>query len=728
MINITSQEKSEIYKAVCHLAAMDDDRATERNGCGFAKSDVHVGHIAAEMPQGDWDDELVVEVAGALIKYCNTQLTEFDTDTIKRVGGQASGRDAIRAAIEQLKIENAAKLAEKLRQTQLERHMAGRIIHCTDTSFVLRWWRSDPDFEAIRQTVRCIPTRFWSNETHSWLVDNMREDVRPCIEDLAHRFGFKLCADSKALMQVKPRHSRCIFASETDGTLDVFFDYDAELVAAVKTIKGRKFDGLRKCWTIPTGELQSLLDMGHGFELTECAKVAVSAHTERAKTLAEPQATCSIAPAFPLFPHQVSAIEYLQGHSLGLLTDEMGLGKTISALMALPERSAALVVCPAALKGNWVREAKVWRPDLAPVVLKGRGSFRFPAPGEIVITNYELLPKPDALSEMAGGCAHRINAIVDEAHYLKRAKTIRAKSYRALRKLVVEQGGSSWLMTGTPMITKPMDLWGVLESAGLARRAYGSFGHFADVWGGYKGRFGYEWNPRKIQAGSAQSGLSRVSIGRKRVDVLPDLPAKRWADLVVKVPRGVGELDRRTMDELIECGEDAEAIRKNKALVGQLAAARKDLASAKANAAKDYIEEVLEGGGGPLVVFSAHRDAAYKLGNQSGWEAITGETPAAERTRIVEAFQAGELVGIAGTIGAMGTGLTLTRSHRMIFIDLDWSPANNAQAEDRINRIGQKSACEYVRLIADCEVDRIIHAAITRKDQMIYHVDEARRG
>lgn len=727
-MNITEQEKSEIYSAVRHLAAMDDDRATKQNGRGFAKSDVHVGHLAAEMPKSDWDDELVIEVAGALIKYCNTQLTEFDTDTIKRIGSQADGRDAIRAAIEHLKIENAAKLAEKLKQAQLARHMAGRLIQCTDNHFVLRWYRSDPDFEAIKQVVRCIPTRLWCRDTCAWLVDNMREDVRPCLEDLKNRFGFRFDADAALLMQTKPRHPRCIFANESGGKLDVFFDYDAELVAAIKTIKGRKFDGLRKCWTIPASELQSLLDMGHGFELAECAKLAVESHTERAEELAKPQPICSIAPAFPLFPHQEIAIDYLRSNRQGLLTDEMGLGKTISGLMALPEHSAALVVCPAALKGNWEREAKVWRPDLTPVVLKGRGSFRFPAPGEIVITNYELLPKPDALSEMAGDCAHRVNVIVDEAHYLKRAKTIRSKSYRALRKLVVEQGGTSWLMTGTPMITKPMDLWGVLESAGLARRAYGSFGYFANVWGGFKGRFGYEWNPRQIKPGPAQSCLAGVSIGRKRVDVLPDLPAKRWSDFFVKVPKGVGELDRKTMDELIECGEDVETIRKNKALVGQLASARRDLASAKANAAKDYIEEVLEGGGGPLVVFSAHKDAAYRLGNQSGWEAITGETPAAERTRIVEAFQAGELVGIAGTIGAMGTGLTLTRSHRMIFIDLDWSPANNAQAEDRINRIGQKNACEYIRIVADCEVDRIIHAAITRKNQMIYHVDEARRG
>jgi SNF2 family DNA or RNA helicase len=158
-----------------------------------------------------------------------------------------------------------------------------------------------------------------------------------------------------------------------------------------------------------------------------------------------------------------------------------------------------------------------------------------------------------------------------------------------------------------------------------------------------------------------------------------------------------------------------------------LAKARRELAIAKGVKAMPFIEELIEGGGGPIVVFSAHVDPVKDLGKKDGWACITGETPSAERTEIVSKFQRGELEGIAGTY-AMATGITLTRSCRMVFLSLDWSPANNAQAEDRICRIGaEHDACEYFRIVASTEVDEIIHNSICRKMRMINNVDEQRK-
>ena len=426
---------------------------------------------------------------------------------------------------------------------------------------------------------------------------------------------------------------------------------------------------------------------------------------------------------YPLFPHQPPAIEYLRRNRRALLTDEMGLGKTVEALMALPPDAAAIVVCPASLKGNWQAEAATWRPDLKAEVLNGRRSFRWPAIGELLIVNYAILP---LLAGAHWDLCHPIIAIVDEAHYLKSPKSQRSVKWGKIANLILSEGGATWLMTGTPLVTSPADLWGVLDAANLADGAYGSFWDFAELWGVQRGRFGLEWNPKKIKTG-AQDGFDACSFGRKRIDVLKDLPPKRWRTLFVKVPYSCGRLDKGALDEVRMCSDAPNAIERLKAL-GKLARARKEIALGKCVAAIKLIDDIIEGGGAPLVVFSAHKDPISYLGERSGWERITGGVSPKERTRIVKAFQAGELEGIAGTIGAMGTGLTLTRSHRMIFIDLDWSPAINAQAEDRINRIGQANACEYIRLVADCEVDKIIHAAITRKDQMIYHVDEARKA
>jgi superfamily II DNA or RNA helicase len=130
--------------------------------------------------------------------------------------------------------------------------------------------------------------------------------------------------------------------------------------------------------------------------------------------------------------------------------------------------------------------------------------------------------------------------------------------------------------------------------------------------------------------------------------------------------------------------------------------------------------EPYEDAGEPVVVFSAHRAPIDALGAREGWATITGDTPAAKRTEIVARFQAGELKGVACTIMAAGTGLTLTRACTCLFVDLDWTPALNVQAQDRLHRIGQTAqSVLYVRMVSDHPLDLHIQALIAKKMEMI---------
>ena len=445
----------------------------------------------------------------------------------------------------------------------------------------------------------------------------------------------------------------------------------------------------------------------------KCAKPEPTPHL---RVVPEPTVEY-VEPAFPLYPHQDEGIEYLRKNKKGFLTHDMGLGKTIMALMALPSATAALVVCPASLKGNWEREVKAWRPDLTPVILNGTGSFRWPCLGEIVIVNYELFPKVGEASYLTW----EVNAIVDEAHYLKKRKSQRSQKWRSISRDILEAGGSTWGMTGTPLVTTPYDLYGCLDSFGLLKQGYGSYNNFVSVWGGYTGRYGLEWNPNRINEKLAQEGLAKCSFGRKRIDVLPDLPSKRWTEIEVKLPKGCGAIDRDSMDEL-----EAWANGGPTPVAGKIAEARKKLAITKGKKALPFIDELIQGGGGPIVVFSAHRAPVLELGKYDRCASITGSTSSEERTEIVQKFQDGELDILAGTIGAMSVGLTLTKSCRMVFIDLPWSNSEIAQAEDRICRIGQKNACEYFLITSNSEVDQIIHKSITRKTKMTDNVDAVR--
>ncbi|MBT5533964.1 hypothetical protein HOK31_12940, partial [Candidatus Poribacteria bacterium] len=118
-----------------------------------------------------------------------------------------------------------------------------------------------------------------------------------------------------------------------------------------------------------------------------------------------------------LYPHQLEGVAFLLGRRRALLTDDMGLGKTRQSIIALTEANASgpyLVICPASLKRNWVREigAVLAQPDC---VIVGPGPM--PADGfdGWVVLNYDILEKHlEALLARAWS-----GVAFDEAHYLK---------------------------------------------------------------------------------------------------------------------------------------------------------------------------------------------------------------------------------------------------------------------------------------------------------------------
>lgn len=140
-----------------------------------------------------------------------------------------------------------------------------------------------------------------------------------------------------------------------------------------------------------------------------------------------------------------------------------------------------------------------------------------------------------------------------------------------------------------------------------------------------------------------------------------------------------------------------------------------------------YSSESGEWEGEQVVVFSQFRSAIDLLEKrlvQKGipYGLLHGGISQADRNRAVQEFQAGRLRVFAGTIKAGGVGLTLTAASTVVFIDRDWSPSINSQAEDRLHRIGQKDAVEVIDLMARNSVDlgkRQQLAAKTRHLQML---------
>jgi SNF2 family DNA or RNA helicase len=129
----------------------------------------------------------------------------------------------------------------------------------------------------------------------------------------------------------------------------------------------------------------------------------------------------------------------------------------------------------------------------------------------------------------------------------------------------------------------------------------------------------------------------------------------------------------------------------------------------------------------PLVVFSAHRAPIDELEKRKGWGVITGDTSPEERSRLEARFQAGDLLGIGCTIRAGGVSITLTRACNALFVDREWTPALNSQAEDRTYRIGQDRPVLITTLVADHPLDLRVTELTTDKQVLIdASVDAAR--
>ena len=111
----------------------------------------------------------------------------------------------------------------------------------------------------------------------------------------------------------------------------------------------------------------------------------------------------------------------------------------------------------------------------------------------------------------------------------------------------------------------------------------------------------------------------------------------------------------------------------------EMSALRADLAAAKIPALVELVEEYEEQET-PLVVFSAHRAPIDLLAKRNGWRVITGDETDDSKDEAKRLFQAGELKGIALTIGAGREGITLTHGAHMVFVDLSWVSKFNQQS------------------------------------------------
>jgi SWI/SNF-related matrix-associated actin-dependent regulator of chromatin subfamily A-like protein 1 len=426
-----------------------------------------------------------------------------------------------------------------------------------------------------------------------------------------------------------------------------------------------------------------------------------------------------------LFPHQVEGVAFLLKRRRAILADDMGLGKTRQAITALKVEEPAgpyLVICPASVKRNWAREIEMVLPGAAVRLLGGAGDDA-PLPGaEWVVVNYDVLKKQEA--RLAATPWRGV--VLDEAHYVRNQKSQRSRSARRI--VDVLDDPVVYLLTGTPLLNRPRDLFSLLQLAGhpLGR----SFLSYAKRYcAAYQGEFGW------VTDGASNLDELAVQLQglllRRTKDEVLDLPPKIRSWLPVDVPADTGTAGTRQVLRLLLAARgidvpgtpatDAGGPGGRARILAALSTLRHELAVAKVPQTLELLDGIVEQGQ-KAIVFTSFDASAKALHKHFGGAAVllTGATPAGKRQALVDRFQDDpEVTVFVANLVAGGVGLNLTAATHVVFNDLDWVPANHWQAEDRAYRIGQERTVNVSYLVAAGTVDDFVETVLQTKAALV---------
>lgn len=370
-----------------------------------------------------------------------------------------------------------------------------------------------------------------------------------------------------------------------------------------------------------------------------------------------------------------------------IIGDEMGLGKTIEALAVLAHLRSkgfhhAVVICPAAVVTNWVREVRS-KSTLRPHRIHGPdrelASRNWVRNGGVAVTTFETLgwfeAQVSAVPDL--GCV-----VVDEAHYIKNPAALRTQ--RATR--ILGASDRAILLTGTPLenrIDEFRNLVGYLRPDLVVEVN--------------------EFAPRRFRRQVAPAYLRR-----NQEDVLTELPPLVEVDEWLPMSK-----------------EDATAYR-NAVAAGNFMAMRQAAMSQGRKSEKvqrlvEIVEEA-EDNGRRVIVFSHFRDALDQVTRALPGQVfgpLTGSVPAAARQVMIDQFSAaGHGAVLVSQILAGGVGLNIQAASVVVICEPQLKPTTEWQAIARAHRMGQLESVQVHRLISEEGVDLRVTEILAKKREL----------
>lgn len=449
----------------------------------------------------------------------------------------------------------------------------------------------------------------------------------------------------------------------------------------------------------------------------------------------KPPATSSIKLPEFLREYQRAGVHWLRHicdcgcHAL--LADEMGLGKTVQVLSMIASRSVdslpSLIVCPASVLPVWQGEVARFFPQIETCILTKDQPFVPGGTHRLWLASYSQLRRHKHLLPEV----EFAYAVLDEAQFIKNpeAKVTQACYMLRARHRIA--------MTGTPMENHYEDVWALFRflMPGLL---------------GTRQRFSQEATLRATGfAGHVRRQIAPFTLRRRKVDVLSELPEKTEVQLLCPLSDLQQQLYQKMANEgLMQLGNSpAQLDNENRmhlfslltrlrqvccdpALLPNITASHEQ--SGKLTVLRDRLQELLENGH-KVVVFSQFVELLKRVkqhtcaGLPGAVFELTGQTR--KRGERVEAFQNHDGAAVMlVSLKAGGTGITLHAADYVFLLDPWWNPAVEAQAVDRVHRLGQTNKVMVYRMIAqntlEEQIQKLQQSKQNQFDETIEQMDD----
>lgn len=495
-----------------------------------------------------------------------------------------------------------------------------------------------------------------------------------------------------------------------DFVIRIKFKYDVELLHKVRTLMGRRYHKDDKSWSAPLNKQNVLSLINWGFTIDLSLKTYLQTLQQRKQQII---VNGIEGLKGTLFPFQREGVAFIENHNgRALIADEMGLGKTIQALAWLQlhrNKRPIIIVVPASLKLNWLKEVNAWLPSPDVIILYGTSPYL--VNNDIIIINYDIL------SEWAP-VLRNVNPqvlILDEVHYIKSNRAKRTKAAKLLGRGIPHVIA----LSGTPIINRPVEMYNALKIIDPTL--------FPDLWcyvqrycNAHRNQFGWDFSGVSHSEELHNLLTTSVMIRRLKRDVLKELPDKIHAFVPMEIDnRSTYAEAEDDFISFIQTTKGNEAARRasNAEAFAKIETLKQLAVRGKLKMAINWIETFLETDN-KLVLFAHHTEIIDHITKHFNKIAVRydGTMSGVQKEIAKDAFQQNENIRLfVGNMKAAGVGITLTAASNVAFLELPWTPGDLDQCIDRCHRIGQKDNVTVHYLLAINTIEERISRMIDSK-------------